>query len=61
VPSQRGHRTPSRVAVLLEQTPRRAFASALDWPGWARAGRDEDAALATLVTYADRYGGRDRR
>jgi hypothetical protein len=31
------------------------LASALDWPGWCRAGRDEDAALEALTSYAERY------
>ena len=44
-----------RVAVFLEITPKQAFASALDWPGWCRAGRDEGAALAALADYAERY------
>jgi hypothetical protein len=44
-----------RVAVFLEVTPKQTFASALDWPGWCRAGRDEDAALAALATYSGRY------
>ncbi|HKH54730.1 MAG TPA: hypothetical protein VKA58_04675 [Propionibacteriaceae bacterium] len=41
--------------VLLEVTPRISFASALDWPGWCRAGRDEGAALEALANYAERY------
>lgn len=45
----------SRVAVSLEITSTNAVASALDWPGWCRAGQDEDAALATLAGYAERY------
>jgi len=46
---------PRRIAVRLEATPKQAFASALDWPGWCRAGRDEDAALKALASYAERY------
>jgi hypothetical protein len=44
-----------RIAVCLEVTPKQTFASALDWPGWCRAGRDESAALETLAGYAERY------
>jgi hypothetical protein len=44
-----------RVAVCLEVAPNQAVASALDWPGWCRAGRDEGAALAALASYAGRY------
>ncbi len=43
------------IAVGVESTPRRTFASALDWPGWCRSGRDEAAALAALAGAADRY------
>jgi hypothetical protein len=44
-----------RIAVCLEVTPEQAVASALDWPGWRRAGRDERAALEALTGYAGRY------
>jgi hypothetical protein len=43
------------VAVALEVGKTRVFASALDWPGWSRSGRDEDAALASLLAYGPRY------
>jgi hypothetical protein len=46
---------PRRIAVCLEVTPRQAVASALDWLGWCRAGRDEQAALEALADYAGRY------
>jgi hypothetical protein len=46
---------PRRIAVCLEVTPKQTVASALDWPGWCRAGRDEGAALETLAGYAGRY------
>jgi hypothetical protein len=36
------------VIVVLELGRRRTFARALDWPGWCRAGRDEQAALDAL-------------
>src|SRR5262245_40080035 len=41
--------------VYLEVGARRVFASALDWPGWCRAGRDEAGALAALAASAPRY------
>jgi hypothetical protein len=31
------------------------FASAADWPGWARSGRDEAAAVEALLGHAARY------
>jgi hypothetical protein len=44
-----------RIAVCIEVTPKMSFASALDWPGWCRAGRDEGAALEALASYSARY------
>jgi hypothetical protein len=44
-----------RISVCLEVTPAKTFASALDWPGWCRAGRNEGAALETQASYAERY------
>jgi hypothetical protein len=46
---------PHRIAVCVEVTPKQTVASALDWPGWCRASRDEDAALESLTSYAGRY------
>jgi len=46
---------PSTVSVVLEIGSKRAFASALEWPGWSRSGRDVPAALETLVAYGPRY------
>jgi hypothetical protein len=44
-----------RIAVCMEVTPKMSFASALDWPGWCRAGRGEGAALEALASYSERY------
>lgn len=44
-----------RIGVIVEATPRRAFASAVAWPGWSRSGKDEGLALQTLARYAPRY------
>lgn len=41
--------------AYLEMGAKRVFACAVDWPGWARAARTEEAALYTLAEYADRY------
>ena len=41
--------------TYLEIGQKRVFAAALDWPGWCRSGRDEDAALQGLLDYAPRY------
>jgi hypothetical protein len=43
------------VDVFVERGPKKAFAVAVDWPGWARSGKDEEAALAALLAYAERY------
>ena len=41
--------------VYVEKGSKRVFASAADWPGWSRWGRDEAAALEALAAYAPRY------
>ena len=43
------------IGVIIERGTKRVFASAADWPGWARSGKDEAEALAALVSYAPRY------
>jgi hypothetical protein len=46
-----------QIQVALEIGKKRIFASALDWPGWARSGRNEAEALGTLLAYGPRYQG----
>ncbi|HET7474134.1 MAG TPA: hypothetical protein VFJ71_13500 [Candidatus Limnocylindrales bacterium] len=46
---------PNRILVTIEHTPKRTFASAVDWPGWSRSGKTEELALETLAAYAPRY------
>jgi hypothetical protein len=41
--------------VYLELGSKRAFACALDWPGWCRSGKGETEALEALAAYAPRY------
>lgn len=43
------------IAVYLEQGPHRTFACALDWPGWCRVAKGDDAALQVLADCAPRY------
>lgn len=43
------------IPVYLEVAPKRTFAGAIDWPGWARSGRTEADALEALLAYAPRY------
>jgi hypothetical protein len=45
----------SPIQVAIEVTPKRAFASAIDWPGWSRSGRTPEAALEELAGYSDRF------
>jgi len=41
--------------VFIESGAKKVFACALAWPGWARSGRTEGAALEALGAYARRY------
>jgi hypothetical protein len=50
-----------REPVYLESASKRTFALAVDWPGWARAGRGADEALVALVAYRGRYASVPRR
>jgi hypothetical protein len=43
------------VDVYVEAGSKRAFAGAIEWPGWCRSGRDEAGALAALIEYGARY------
>lgn len=45
----------TRIAIGVEDTRRKSFASALDWPGWSRAGKTPDLAIEALLAYAPRY------
>ena len=47
--------TTQTIAVSVEATPKKAFATAVDWPGWSRSGKTEELALAALQDYAPRY------
>jgi hypothetical protein len=42
--------------VYLEQGKTWTFAGALDWPGWCRRGKGDEAALEALLGHSDRYG-----
>jgi hypothetical protein len=43
------------IDVFVEAGAKKVFASAVEWPGWARSGRDEDASLEALAEYQTRY------
>ncbi len=43
------------IRVAIEATPKKAFATAIDWPGWSRSGKTPELALEALAEYASRY------
>ncbi|MGZ8501482.1 MAG: hypothetical protein ACXWWR_04160 [Candidatus Limnocylindrales bacterium] len=43
------------IETAEEIGPKRAFRWAIDWPGWARGGKDAGLALEALLAYAPRY------
>ncbi len=45
----------AKTEVYLEVGKKRAFAGAVEWPGWCRSGRDEGSALQALLDYGPRY------
>lgn len=47
--------TADQINVILEVGKTRTFASAPDWPGWCRMGRDEATALQALFEAGSRY------
>lgn len=48
-------KSPEPIEVILEIGKKHTFATALAWPGWSRSGRDEAAALNSLLAYGLRY------
>lgn len=44
-----------RYRTFLEIGKKKVFAGAVDWPGWCRWGKDEEAALQALLEYGPRY------
>jgi hypothetical protein len=43
------------IAVSIEASPKKSFATAVDWPGWSRSGKTEALALQALAAYTERY------
>lgn len=43
------------IAVSIEAAPKKAFAKAVDWPGWARSSKTAALALDALAAAASRY------
>jgi hypothetical protein len=50
-----GRKAGPAIAIYVEIGAKRAFACAVDWPGWARSGRDEASAIVALFESAPRY------
>src|SRR5215470_11575997 len=46
---------PKPILVTIEDTPKKTFATATDWPGWSRSAKTEDEAIEALRRYASRY------
>ena len=45
----------ARIRIAEEVGAKKAFAWAIEWPGWARSGKTAEAARETLRAYAPRY------
>jgi len=43
------------IAITVEAASKKAFASAVDWPGWSRSGKTDDLAVEALIAAAPRY------
>lgn len=44
-----------QLEIAEEVTSKKVFVWAVDWPGWCRSGRDQNAALQALLGAAPRY------
>ena len=47
--------TAERLEIGVERGTKKAFAWALEWPGWCRSGKDPDLAQAALLAAMPRY------
>ena len=47
--------TAGRLEIGVERGTKKAFAWALEWPGWCRSGKDPDLAQAALLAAVPRY------
>ncbi len=43
------------IPIYLEIGSKRTFACSVDWPGWCRSGKAEEAAIEALIQSAPRY------
>jgi hypothetical protein len=46
---------PVRLEVVIEAGDKKAFASAIEWPGWSRSAKHAEDAIERLLEYAPRY------
>ncbi len=44
------------IPIYIESGAKKTFAVAVEWPGWARSGKDEQSAIQALLDYGRRYG-----
>ncbi|HYN98908.1 MAG TPA: hypothetical protein VEU28_04470 [Actinomycetota bacterium] len=51
----------TRIPIYLEIGSKRCFAASIEWPGWCRSGKTEDAAVDVLAEIAPRYAQIARR
>jgi hypothetical protein len=51
----------SPIKVQVERGTKRVFATAIEWHGWSRSGKTDEAALEALVASAPRYAAVARR
>jgi len=45
----------TQLDIALESTPKKTFATAVDWPGLSRSGKTTELALEALVAHLPRY------
>ena len=49
------NKSENQLDIYLEVGKTKVFACAVDWPGWCRSGRNEESAIYSLQSYAQRY------
>jgi len=45
----------SKILVAVETSPKKSFASALEYPGWSRSGKTAELAIEAFLAYGPRY------
>lgn len=44
-----------KIRVFVEEGQKKTFVVAIDWPGWARWGKEDPTAFESLINFAPRY------